>query len=299
VKPPAYNKVVLPMGLALAAVMATGPVLGHGGGAGRKAWRKLLAMGGAGAAVGVVVALMGFSAIWAVSAGAVVAAVIAGVVIDVVGALRARVGAGEGVAAAGVKVVSSGLRHWGAQVAHLGLAAIVAGVAGSSTYQWQHEFLGLEEGQAKTEDGVTVTFHGLAEEKRPTYDMMVARVDVADAKGRVDTLRPEVRFYHTKPDQPVWKVAVGLGLGTDVYVRLLGTDEKTGTWALQVIRNPLVNWIWVGGALLVIGGGMCLAPVGRKGANRTTEAPRPTEKEKEDGITVRRGTLRERRRQCV
>ena len=259
VKAEFYNRVILPMALVLAGLMATGPVLGHGAGAAGRAKKQLLAMAAVGVVAAVLTAVLGFVTIWAMAAAAVVAAVIAGVIMDFAGAVTALQGTGAGAAEAGAKAIRRGLRHWGAQVAHLGLAAMVAGIAGSSLYQWKNDFTALEKGRPQTFDGVTVTYQGMVESDRRTYHVLVGTVEVADTTGRREVLHPEVHFYNQKPQQPVFKVALGLGLGKDVYVRLLGTDESE-KWAIQVIRNPLVNWIWIGGIMLTLGGLICLIP---------------------------------------
>lgn len=264
-----YNTVILPMALLLAALMATGPVLGHGTGAGDRAKRSLLAMAVVGLIAAVISAATGHAALWAMGSMAVVAAVLTGVVIDFSKAMLARIGLErENVAAAHVKVISGGLRHWGAQVAHLGLAAIVAGVAGSSLYQTEEKFTDLAIDKPQTQNGTTLTLHELREQTRDTYKAWVADVDVTDAAGKQYTLHPEIHFYNRKPEEPAKKVDAALSLRRDVYVRLLGTDDSGKLWAVQVILNPLVNWIWIGGALLTLGGLLCMVPQRRPVAVR-------------------------------
>ena len=126
--PPFYNRVVLPMALLVAGMMATGPVLGFSAGAFGRAWKKLLGMAAAGAVAAAVVGAMGYLNPWALLVAFAVTGVAAGVAIDVATAVRS-----------GVRSFAARPRHWGAQLAHLGLAAIVAGVAGSSLYAVKRE----------------------------------------------------------------------------------------------------------------------------------------------------------------
>jgi cytochrome c-type biogenesis protein CcmF len=65
-------------------------------------------------------------------------------------------------------------------------------------------------------------------------------------------LLPE-KYFHRSFEQPVTEVAIRSTLLEDLYVILVGWDED-GTTAFKVLINPLVNWIWIGGIVLVLGG---------------------------------------------
>jgi cytochrome c-type biogenesis protein CcmF len=238
----------------------------------------------------IISAATGHAKPWAMGAMAVIGAVLTGVVIDFAKAILARTRLGrESAAAAGAIVVATSFRHWGAQVAHLGLAAIVAGVAGSSLYQTEEKFMNLEVGKPSTQNGMTITLHEMREEARDTYKAWISTVDVTDAEGRQYTLHPQINFYNRKPEEPAKKVDAALSLRRDVYVRLLGTDDSGRLWAVQVILNPLVNWIWIGGTLLTLGGLMCLVPTRVGPVAEAPEEPSPRGRR-----TIQTGARRER-----
>jgi len=43
------------------------------------------------------------------------------------------------------------------------------------------------------------------------------------------------------------------GFTRDLYVAL-GEDLGNGSWALRVYTRPFVRWIWIGAALMALGG---------------------------------------------
>jgi cytochrome c-type biogenesis protein CcmF len=53
--------------------------------------------------------------------------------------------------------------------------------------------------------------------------------------------------------------------GEDFYLTLLAYDPEAGTVTLRLFVNPLVAWIWVGGAIVVLGALFAIGP-GRRPA---------------------------------
>lgn len=52
--------------------------------------------------------------------------------------------------------------------------------------------------------------------------------------------------------------------GEDFYVTPLGVDPFTGRANFRVFVNPMVNFLWLGGLILVIGAGLCVCPDARE-----------------------------------
>jgi cytochrome c-type biogenesis protein CcmF len=269
---PFYNKVVLPMAVLLAALMATGPLLGYGETI-QQAGKRLLAMAGIGVAGALLIVALGYHTVWAIACAATVSAVVGGVVIDRVLAAVARVRAGrETPVLAALRGVLATPRLWGVRLSHLGLAAIVAGVAGSSLYNI-NQSVELKAGASGKVAGYTLTYHGLEQVRRANHTAMIAQVDVTDPAGHVEAVHPERRFYDrgTDPGQSASEVAINMGLLRDVYLNLAGWENDGNTATIQAIINPLVDWIWIGGMLLTVGGILCLVPA--KKAAEAAAAP--------------------------
>jgi cytochrome c-type biogenesis protein CcmF len=58
--------------------------------------------------------------------------------------------------------------------------------------------------------------------------------------------------------------AVSTSLGEDLYVTLLASDATSGSVSLHVFVNPLVVWIWIGGAVVGIGAAFAAWPEARR-----------------------------------
>ncbi|NMA14869.1 MAG: hypothetical protein GX930_06495, partial [Clostridia bacterium] len=56
------------------------------------------------------------------------------------------------------------------------------------------------------------------------------------------------------------EVAIAGGLVEDLYIILAGWDDggKQGTFEIHV--NPLMNWLWIGGYVLVLGTVLAILP---------------------------------------
>jgi cytochrome c-type biogenesis protein CcmF len=253
-----YNKVVTPIGMALLALMMLGPVLTYGDGARQRVVRgaivpMILAIV---AAIGAYVA--GLRDAWALVATGVVTGGISCVVIELAKATVARVRDGENLFAALPKLIDANHRRYGGQLAHIGMLMVMVGIVGSSVFGQKQDFQ-LSPGQTVTFAGQTLKFVQLRENRQINYTAVQAEITLTSAEGIVTTLLPQRRFYD-KSEQPNSEVALQMGLRRDVYVTLAGWDNAGAQTAIQVIVNPLVSWIWVGGIVMSLGAMLSLAP---------------------------------------
>ena len=134
---------------------------------------------------------------------------------------------------------------------HAGLALVMIGVAFSGPYQTVLKTF-LLPGKSVDVAGYTLTYKDLVEER--TEGMILARaiIDVTRDGAPVGELAPERRMYRNF-DQPFAEVSTIPSLGDEIYSTLL-SFTKTKAISLQAAVNPLVNWIWIGGTLMCLGG---------------------------------------------
>ena len=78
-----------------------------------------------------------------------------------------------------------------------------------------------------------------------------ALVELSRSGRRIAYLTPE-RNRHGSTNQWVTEVAIHSNLLEDVYL-VLGGLEENGRASFQVLLNPLVIWIWIGGFVLLLG----------------------------------------------
>lgn len=260
VKPAFYNKVIAPMGIMLAALMAMGPVLSFGRSAASKIARSMVVPGIAATLVIIVLWISGMRSPWALLCAGVAAlgtfAVLAGLLRSVSARRRST---GENLIAAAVRLVDRDHRRYGGQLAHLGVMMIVLGVVGSSLFVTK-QTVQLRPGESVEVDGRTLTFLGIDFVREVNYDAARATLTLADADGTITTLQPEKRLYDKWQREFNSEIDLRSTLREDIYVILAGWEQRGEMTAIQILVNPMVLWIWLGGMVLCAGGLFSLLP---------------------------------------
>jgi len=137
-------------------------------------------------------------------------------------------------------------RRYGAYLAHLGLAVVVVGLAASHFGQ-QEKDVTLQPGEAVTVAGFTLSFAGSEQRQLADHTEFVASMRFGDR-----TLEPSRATYAGLGGQALTHVAISTTPAADVYVVLAGTNPD-GSATFRIFVNPLVTWIWAGGAVIILG----------------------------------------------
>ena len=95
-------------------------------------------------------------------------------------------------------------------------------------------------------------FDGVQERQGPNYLAEIGTVAILRDGRAVATLHPEKRRY-ASGGQVMTEGAIDAGAMRDLYVAL-GEDLGNGSWAVRVYTRPFVRWIWLGAALMALGG---------------------------------------------
>jgi len=145
---------------------------------------------------------------------------------------------------------------------HLGTALIAIGVVGSAAYRQERQFT-LELGSSTTFGEYTLRYDEFSFRPVEGTDIATASLTVLQGSGEVAVLRPERQFHHVS-QQLVSEAAIRSTLKDDLYISLMDWDEGGRRVILQVAVIPVVNWIWIGGLVLLVGGAGALAASGRR-----------------------------------
>jgi cytochrome c-type biogenesis protein CcmF len=146
---------------------------------------------------------------------------------------------------AAARVAARNRRRYGAYLAHAGILACAAGLAGSHVWQ-QSRQVTLRPGQSVTVGSHTLTYEGISAQAAGDHSALVARLRLGG-----EALEPARLVYPSLGGQAVTRVAIRSTPLDDVYVVLAGADSSGASFTVYV--NPLVTWVWAGGALLVVG----------------------------------------------
>ena len=73
--------------------------------------------------------------------------------------------------------------------------------------------------------------------------------------------------------QAVGTPAIDSSLTSDVYLTINSIPGRVGGWTFGVVVQPLVMWLWIGGALIVVGSVLSAVPGRRRRPTDPVSAP--------------------------
>ncbi len=159
---------------------------------------------------------------------------------------------------------------WGMQMAHLGLAWVVAGITLVSGLETERN-VKMNIGDTTHLAGYDFTFQGVSPHEGPNYRAASGNVEVAAGGKQLFVLHPQKRIYNAS-GMPMTEAAIDYGFTRDVYVAL-GDELDNGAWTVRVFHKPFINWLWIGGLFLALGGVLAASDRRYRIALRAAEAP--------------------------
>jgi cytochrome c-type biogenesis protein CcmF len=163
---------------------------------------------------------------------------------------------------------------WGMMLAHLGFAILAAGATGASV--WQDEAIqNIKTGDAISIAGYEFVLRNVDNVRGPNYAAERGVFTVSKDGKLLAALAPERRHYPVQGTDTTESAIYSNGIA-DLYA-VLGEPQGQGRWIAKVYFKPLVPWIWLGGAIMVLGGIVSLTDRRlRVGAPTRGRAPAPT-----------------------
>jgi cytochrome c-type biogenesis protein CcmF len=250
---PWFNGVTVPIFIALLFLMGIGPALPWGAASMRTVRQRfglpLLVAG----VVAVAAFALGLRAPGPLGTLALAAAVATIMLDEVVRGARARGRTrGEDPATATWRLATRNRRRYGGYTVHLGVLVMAVGVAVSSGMALDRTVT-LGPGESASIGAFSVTHERLIVEPLASDPRVIeTRAELTYAGQRSGSLRTALRDYPSSPTA-IATPAVSTSLGEDLYVTLLASDPVSGTVTLHLFVNPLVVWIWIGGAIVGLG----------------------------------------------
>ncbi|MDP9265597.1 MAG: heme lyase CcmF/NrfE family subunit [Chloroflexota bacterium] len=260
---PYFDRVEIPLALALLFLMGVGPQLPWRGASRASLERQFTAPVLAAGAGAVFAVLTGPPAPAAVATFALAAFVATTIVQEFVRGVRARgVLHGEAPTTALANLFRRSGRRYGGYVVHLGIVVVALAVATSSARTTEVERT-LGPGDRFTAAGYTVELAGLRAVSEAQRDSVVADLRVASGGSR-DELHPALVFY-PNATQPIGSPGIAAKLSDDVYAILAAYDARGHAWATIRVRViPLVSWLWIGGGIVGLGAVVAALPPPRR-----------------------------------
>ncbi|MGN6375191.1 MAG: heme lyase CcmF/NrfE family subunit [Sphingomonas sp.] len=237
---PFFDSTAGPIALVLVAVMALGPLL---------RWRRDDARAG----------LRRIAVPAGVTLVALFALLLLGHNIHLLPLLGLALAAGVAVASVaplwGRKLLRTPLFTYGMVVAHLGIAVSLAGMASESAFN-QETLVATRIGEVQHVGPYSVTLKGVRPLVGVNWSAIEGVLEVRRGGGAAHILLPQSRFFSTPP-QTTNESAIRTAVDGQLYT-VLGDQDDSGRWQLRLWWKPFVTLIWLGGALVAIGGALSL-----------------------------------------
>ncbi|MCB1727142.1 MAG: cytochrome c biogenesis protein CcsA, partial [Gammaproteobacteria bacterium] len=142
---------------------------------------------------------------------------------------------------------------WGMVLGHMGIAVFIVGVTLTSIYSTEKD-VRLAPGETYEMGGHAFEFISVEATKGPNYTAYRGNLVASKDGEKIAEMHPEKRIYLVQT-MPMTEAAIDAGLTRDLFVAL-GEDLGNGAWSLRIYHKPFVRWLWLGGLLMAIGGGL-------------------------------------------
>jgi cytochrome c-type biogenesis protein CcmF len=167
---------------------------------------------------------------------------------------------GDGSSA--VKVLALPLAVWSMSLAHIGAGVLTIGAIAETAFR-QEQAVILAPGEGVGFANRRITLLDVGQSEGPNFSATRANFIVEQA-GATHPLSAERRFYPTSP-MPTSEVGILPGWGGDLYVALgEAVRERPGAWSVRVYANPLVQFVFIGAAMMALGGLLSLIALARR-----------------------------------
>jgi cytochrome c-type biogenesis protein CcmF len=140
-------------------------------------------------------------------------------------------------------------------LAHAGLGVTAIGITAVTAWQ-SSKILEMKVGQTVELAGAQVTLNSIGAAQGPNYQANQARFTVVSHAGS-RILVSERRLFPASQTTTT-QAGIGTGFLGNVYISI-GEQSAGGGLVVRLWDHPLVDWIWAGGFLMVLGGAMSLS----------------------------------------
>jgi cytochrome c-type biogenesis protein CcmF len=173
------------------------------------------------------------------------------------GAAVVRTQTGKNLLGSVILLTRRNTRRYGGYIVHFGIVVMFIGIAGGAFNQSHEQEMGF--GDSLTIGNYKLVCQSFTQDTNPNYDTEYALLDVYKGSKKVTQLAPERRFYNASQTTSTM-VALRSTLAEDLYVIYEGKNPDTDKPIIKVFINPLMNWIWIGVLIVVLGTFLALVP---------------------------------------
>ncbi|WOI53072.1 heme lyase CcmF/NrfE family subunit [Parvularcula sp. LCG005] len=256
VGPPYYTIVTTPLMILLAIIMAAGIFLPwKRGRLAAAASRMKLALGATGLALIISLYLSGLKSILAILGLMIAVWILAVTLTDIAERMKLfRLPLKTSLARAG----GFPRAYWGGSLAHFGVGVAVLGMVGTTLWLTEHQSV-MRPGDTAEIAGMTVRYERIEMARVANYETEMSIFSLEKDGRRIATMTPERRYYPVAEQETV-EAAIVPNWADDIYIAVGDArGEDGGARVVRLYHHPLVLFLWGGGLMLVLGGGLSLS----------------------------------------
>ena len=258
VGPPFFNRVNIPIAMFLLFLTGVGPLL---------AWRKTsveslrknfgfpLIGGFVAAGIGVALGLREFYVVLCLLLSVFVTLTILAEFYRGARVIATRTG--SNIFSSVSQLTMRNTRRYGGYVVHFVMVLVFIGISGTAFNKDKQ--MDMSAGSEMSIGPYNLYLQNYDTTQAPNYSADRATIDVEKDGRSVMMLYPTRRFYPSNQESGTM-VAISSTLREDLYVVYAGTNPDTNLPVIHAYLNPLVKWIWLGGAVVVLGTILALLP---------------------------------------
>jgi cytochrome c-type biogenesis protein CcmF len=137
----------------------------------------------------------------------------------------------------------------GGQLSHFGFGLLLLGILGSSAYSTNHTLV-LPQGVESEAFGRTISYQGMENDIDYPHNKLLLEIRQG---SDVTVARPEL-YYSRQSDGIMRKPFIDKTIGYDLYFSPVQVEENpTAELIIDVSKKPLINLVWVGTTVMLIG----------------------------------------------
>tara|TARA_Y100000385_G_scaffold291792_1_gene372384 strand:+ start:6141 stop:8123 length:1983 start_codon:yes stop_codon:yes gene_type:complete len=163
----------------------------------------------------------------------------------------------QSVSSAITKMLFANRHKNGGYIVHIGITLLFVGFIGRA-FEEEKEF-NLSPGEEIYFANYIFKLNSIKSEARENHYAFISDMDVIDQSNNfLTSLYPEKRIYfYWNPDpekrQPHSELDIYSTMQKDIYSIFSAYDAEKNQGYFKIMINPLVNWVWIGGIMMVVG----------------------------------------------
>ena len=170
----------------------------------------------------------------------------------------------------GRKLLRTPLATWGMVISHLGVAVAIMGAAADASFT-KERLAAVQIGDTLEVGPWQIRLASVEPVAGPNWTALQARLEARRGEGAPVVLLPQSRYFSDPPTETN-EAAIDTVLDGQLYT-VLGRQDEAGRWQLRLWWKPLVTFIWLGGALIALGGLLALGGRLRREKKRAVVQP--------------------------